>query len=337
MNFGGQAKWNPVLVVDFSPSVVVFGVVIPLWVKKHELSDEVDSHGSFFIFYFSFLRSHSRWSPLGCRKLDGVCSSSTDLTIIPIFRYVKRCAWKSTSFFFFAKPAQGCMFEVYHSSTLWNCFFFALKSTKGIEQRQTFAGVPNCHGCQGGGRGNKASLAHWLEKVSNECTRTPKQKSVCIHVACHYFFSSCKAAKSDRAAGKQETPCDSAGCVKERGLMRSSPPVPPSKWCTSWCSEIGFLTSLMHAIQVHPVTSENHFHCTRLTDSGASPNFYDQKRRCWSPGRGSSDGADSFPTCLEKACFFTSGQAWRESCSGRLRHVQLPWTGEFGFWHFHSS
>ena len=34
-----------------------------------------------------------------------------------------------------------------------------------------------------------------------------------------------------------------------------------------------------------------------------------QKRRCWSPGRGSSDGADSFPTCLEKACFFTSGQA----------------------------
>ena len=23
--------------------------------------------------------------------------------------------------------------------------------------------------------------------------------------------------------------------------------------------------------------------------------------------------------------------------SGRLRHVQLPWTGDFGFWHFHSS
>ena len=108
-------------------------------------------------------------------------------------------------------------------------FLFALKSTKGIEQRQIFAGVPNCHGCQGEGRGNTASLAHWLEKVSNECTRTPKEKSVCIHVACHYFFSSCKAAKSDRAAGKQETPCDSAGCVKERGLMRSSPPVPPSK------------------------------------------------------------------------------------------------------------
>ena len=25
------------------------------------------------------------------------------------------------------------------------------------------------------------------------------------------------------------------------------------------------------------------------------------------------------------------------SHSGRLRHVQLPWTGDFGFWHFHSS
>ena len=23
--------------------------------------------------------------------------------------------------------------------------------------------------------------------------------------------------------------------------------------------------------------------------------------------------------------------------SGRLRHVQLSWTGDFGFWHFHSS
>ena len=23
--------------------------------------------------------------------------------------------------------------------------------------------------------------------------------------------------------------------------------------------------------------------------------------------------------------------------SGRLRHVQLPWTGDLGFWHFHSS
>ena len=34
--------------------------------------------------------------------------------------------------------------------------------------------------------------------------------------------------------------------------------------CTAWCSEIGFLMSLVHAIQVHPLTSENQFHCTRL-------------------------------------------------------------------------
>ena len=33
---------------------------------------------------------------------------------------------------------------------------------------------------------------------------------------------------------------------------------------TAWCSEIGSLTSLMHVIQVHPVTAENQFHCTRL-------------------------------------------------------------------------
>ena len=36
LNFGGQAKCIFVLVVDSWPSLVVFGVVIPLWVKKHE-------------------------------------------------------------------------------------------------------------------------------------------------------------------------------------------------------------------------------------------------------------------------------------------------------------
>ena len=34
----------------------------------------------------------------------------------------------------------------------------------------------------------------------------------------------CKS-ESDRAAGKPDTPCDWASCVKERGLMRSSPTV----------------------------------------------------------------------------------------------------------------
>ena len=33
---------------------------------------------------------------------------------------------------------------------------------------------------------------------------------------------------------------------------------------TAWCNEIGSLTSLMHVNQLHPVTTENQFHCTRL-------------------------------------------------------------------------
>ena len=42
--------------------------------------------------------------------------------------------------------------------------------------------------------------------------------------------------------------------------MHKTPHVP----CTAWCNEIGSLTSLMHATQVHPVTTENQVHCTRL-------------------------------------------------------------------------
>ena len=44
-------------------------------------------------------------------------------------------------------------------------------------------------------------------------------------------------------------------------LSKSSPISPPN---TAWCSEIGSLTSLMHVSQVHSVTTENQFHCTRL-------------------------------------------------------------------------
>ena len=43
----------------------------------------------------------------------------------------------------------------------------------------------------------------------------------------------------------------------------------------------------------------------KRTDSGASPKHL-QKRSCWSPGRGSSDGADSFPTCPGKGVLFHS-------------------------------
>ena len=34
--------------------------------------------------------------------------------------------------------------------------------------------------------------------------------------------------------------------------------------CTAWSNEIGSLTSLTHVAQVHPVTTENQFHCTKL-------------------------------------------------------------------------
>ena len=47
-------------------------------------------------------------------------------------------------------------------------------------------------------------------------------------------------------------------------------PVSHSAWqphnvaSTAWCCEIGSLTSLMDVTQVHPVTTENQFSCTRL-------------------------------------------------------------------------
>ena len=47
-----------------------------------------------------------------------------------------------------------------------------------------------------------------------------------IFVLSYFLFQQkiCKS-ESDRAAGKPHTPCDWASCVKERGLMRSSPTV----------------------------------------------------------------------------------------------------------------
>ena len=83
LNFGGQAKCNLDLVVNSWPSLVVFGVVIPLWVEKHALSDEMESA---FFFWNLIVAYHL----FGCGKIDGVCSSSTDLQIITIFRY----AWR---------------------------------------------------------------------------------------------------------------------------------------------------------------------------------------------------------------------------------------------------
>ena len=60
---------------------------MPMRVNKHELFDEIIGESGFF-FRDRTVADHL----FKCEKLDGVCSSSTDLKIITIFRYVKRCA-----------------------------------------------------------------------------------------------------------------------------------------------------------------------------------------------------------------------------------------------------
>ena len=73
---------------------------------------------------------------------------------------------------------------------------------------------------------NKASVAHtgW-NKGKKISTTTPKK--VCLYSSSLQLLFEQKICKSeiDRAAGKPGTQCDCAGCVKERGLMRSSPTV----------------------------------------------------------------------------------------------------------------
>ena len=73
---------------------------------------------------------------------------------------------------------------------------------------------------------NKASEAHsgWKKRTKTSTT-TPKQ--VCLYSSSLQLLFQQKICKSasDRAAGKPHTPCDWASCVKERGLMRSSPTV----------------------------------------------------------------------------------------------------------------
>ena len=59
LKFGGQAKGKLVSVVDSWPSLVVFGVVIPLWVKKQEQND--DSCLFFFFFWDCRVADHLIW------------------------------------------------------------------------------------------------------------------------------------------------------------------------------------------------------------------------------------------------------------------------------------
>ena len=84
---------------------------------------------------------------------------------------------------------------------------------------------------------NKASVAHtgWKKRTKTSTT-TPKK--VCLYSSSlRLLFQQkiCKSA-SDRSAGKPHTPCDWASCVKERGLMRSSPTYSPSVLSLSFLS-----------------------------------------------------------------------------------------------------
>ena len=79
---------------------------------------------------------------------------------------------------------------------------------------------------------SKASVAHtgW-NKRKKTSTTTPKKAclySSSLHLVLFVNFEQkiCKSQRAgDRAAGKTDTRCDWASCVKERGLMRSSPTV----------------------------------------------------------------------------------------------------------------
>ena len=82
---------------------------------------------------------------------------------------------------------------------------------------------------------NKVSVAHtgW-NKRKKTSTTTPKK--VCLYKSSLQLLFQQKICKSesDRAAGKPDTPCDWASCVKERGLMRSSPTVLQSSLSRSY-------------------------------------------------------------------------------------------------------
>ena len=88
---------------------------------------------------------------------------------------------------------------------------------------------------------SKASVAHtgW-NKRKKTSTTTPKKAclySSSLHLALFVNFEQkiCKSQRAgDRAAGKTDTRCDWASCVKERGLMRSSPTVLQSSLSRSY-------------------------------------------------------------------------------------------------------
>ena len=75
-------------------------------------------------------------------------------------------------------------------------------------------------------RGAPRAQARLLHHHACMETRVTKKKVRLYSSSLQLLFEQkmCKS-ESDRVAGKPGTPCDCAGCVKERGLMRSSPSV----------------------------------------------------------------------------------------------------------------
>ena len=82
---------------------------------------------------------------------------------------------------------------------------------------------------------NKASVAHtgWNKRTKTSTTTPKKVRLYSSSLQLLFQQKICKS-ESDRAAGKPDTPCDWASCVKERGLMRSSPTVLQSSLSRSY-------------------------------------------------------------------------------------------------------
>ena len=85
--------------------------------------------------------------------------------------------------------------------------FMRSNRPRGWNRGKTFAGVPNCHGCQGERRGNKAKQskrsAYGLEGISvKKLVRQHQKRSICIQVACNYFFN--RKFANQRAIVQQE-------------------------------------------------------------------------------------------------------------------------------------
>ena len=127
----------------------------------------------------------------------------------------------------FAKRAQGCMCEVYE-------YPLELFLSAQIDQGDRTEAIPSLafptamvvKVKDAETKRNKVSVAHtgW-NKRKKTSTTTPKK--VCLYSSSLQLLFQQRICKSesDRAAGKPDTPCDWASCVKERGLMTSSPTV----------------------------------------------------------------------------------------------------------------